>query len=262
MPGTSPAAAALPRTPPLRVDGLRALVTGASKGIGRAGAVALAEHGAEVVMAARSLPEMEEVASALRAAGHKATAAALDVTDRAAVRALVEAHGPFDILLNNAGTNIREPFLEVRDESLDGLLDLNLRAMFTVAQAVARGMAAAGKGGAIVNLSSVNGHVAGVNRTVYTATKHGIEGLTKAMATELGPHGIRVNAICPGFVETPLTAGLLADDKFRAGQIRRIPMGRLMTVEDIMGAIVFLASPASAMVSGASLLIDGGFCTQ
>lgn len=262
MPETATAAAPLPRTPSLRVEGMRAMVTGASKGIGRAGAVALAEHGAEVVMAARSQGELEELAKALRAAGHKATPAALDVTDRAAVRALVAAHGPFDILLNNAGTNIREPFLEVQDQSVDALLDLNLRAMFTVAQAVAQGMVAAGKGGAIINLSSVNGHVAGVNRTVYTATKHGIEGLTKAMATELGPHGIRVNAICPGFVETPLTAGLLSDEKFRAGQIRRIPLGRLMTVEDIMGAIVFLASPASAMVSGASLLIDGGFCTQ
>jgi NAD(P)-dependent dehydrogenase (short-subunit alcohol dehydrogenase family) len=241
---------------------MRALVTGASKGIGRAGAVALAEHGAEVVATARSAEELEELAAALAAAGHKATHAVLDVTDREAVRALVAAHGPFDILLNNAGTNIREPFLEARDSSVDALLDLNLRAAFTVAQAVAQGMVAAGKGGAIINLSSVNGHVAGVNRTVYTATKHGLEGLTKAMATELGPHGIRVNAICPGFVETPLTAGLLSDEKFRAGQIRRIPLGRLMTVEDIMGAIVFLASPASAMISGASLLIDGGFCTQ
>jgi NAD(P)-dependent dehydrogenase (short-subunit alcohol dehydrogenase family) len=252
----------LPTTPSFRLDGLRALVTGASKGIGRAGAVALAAAGAEVVAAARSLDELEALTTELGEAGLAARAAQLDVTDREAVRALVEASGPFDILLNNAGTNIRQPFLEVEDGALDALLDLNLRSMFTVAQAVAQGMAEAGKGGVIINLSSVNGHVAGLNRSVYTATKHGIEGLTKAMAVELGPRGIRVNTIAPGFVETPLTAGFLADEKIRAAQIRRTPLGRIMTVEDIMGAIVFLASPASAMVSGTCLLIDGGFCAQ
>jgi NAD(P)-dependent dehydrogenase (short-subunit alcohol dehydrogenase family) len=252
----------LPVTPSFRLDGLRALVTGASKGIGRAGAVALAAAGADVVLAARSLDELEETATALGEAGHAARAAQLDVTDREAVRALVEASGPFDILLNNAGTNIREPFLDVPDESVDRLLDLNIRAMFTVAQAVARGMAEQGKGGAIINLSSVNGHVAGANRSVYTATKHAIEGLTKAMAFELGAKGIRVNAVAPGFVETPLTRDFLADEKIRTSQIRRMPLGRIMTVEDIMGAIVFLASPASAMVTGTSLVIDGGFLTQ
>jgi len=214
------------------------------------------------VLAARSAEELAETAAALAESGCTAHAATLDVTDRAAVRVLVAQAGPFDILLNNAGTNIREPFLELRDESLDFLLDLNIRAMFTVAQAVAAGMVRAGRGGTIINLSSVNGHVGGVNRSVYTATKHAIEGMTKALATELGPHGIRVNAIAPGFVETPLTAGVLADPKFRAGHERRTPLGRLATVEDIMGAIVFLAAPASAMVSGTSLVIDGGFLTQ
>lgn len=252
----------LPRTPSLRLDGLRALVTGASKGIGRAGAVALAEAGAEVVMAARSRAEMDAVADALEGAGLSARARALDVTDRAAVRALAAAEGPFDILLNNAGTNIREPFLEVRDASFDALVDLNIRGLFTVAQAVAQGMAEAGRGGSIINLSSVNGHVAGINRSVYTATKHAVEGLTKGMAAELGPRRIRVNTVCPGFVETPLTAGVLSDPAFREAQVQRMPMGRILQVEDLMGAIVFLASPAAAMISGASLLIDGGFCTQ
>jgi len=252
----------LPVTPSFRLDGKRALVTGASKGIGRAGAIALALAGAEVVLAARSLAELEETATALSEGGYAARAAQLDVTDRTAVRALVEASGPFDILLNNAGTNIRQPFLDVTDAALDQLLDLNVRAMFTVAQAVAAGMVARAQGGAIINLSSINGHVAGVNRSVYTATKHAVEGMTKALATELGAHGIRVNAIAPGFVETPLTAGVLADPKFRAGHERRTPLGRIMTVEDIMGAIVFLAAPASAMISGTSLVIDGGFLTQ
>jgi NAD(P)-dependent dehydrogenase (short-subunit alcohol dehydrogenase family) len=252
----------LPITPPFRLDGQRALVTGASKGIGRAGAVALAAAGAEVVLAARSLAEMEQTVAELAAGGLSAKARALDVTDRAAVRALVAAEGPFDALLNNAGTNIREPFLDVQDASVDTLLDLNIRAMFTVAQAVAQGMAEAGKAGAILNLSSVNGHVAGANRSVYTATKHAVEGMTKAMAFELGPKGIRVNAICPGFVETPLTRPVLQDPKFRDRVVRAMPLGRVMQVEDIMGAVVFLLSPASVMVTGASLVIDGGSLTH
>jgi NAD(P)-dependent dehydrogenase (short-subunit alcohol dehydrogenase family) len=252
----------LPTTPSFRLDGQRALVTGASKGIGRAAAVAFAAAGAEVVMAARSLAEMEAVAAELRAAGHKARAIALDVTQREAVRAAVASEGPFDILLNNAGTAIREAFLEVRDTSLDTLLDLNIRAMFTVGQAVAQGMVAAGKAGSIINLSSINGHVGGQNRSVYTATKHAVEGMTKAMAFELGPKGIRVNAIAPGFVETPLTKPVLDDPQFRGRIERATPMGRIMQVEDIMGPILFLAAPASRMVNGHSLIIDGGMLTH
>ena len=252
----------LPITPSFRLEGCRALVTGASKGIGRAGAVALAMAGAEVVLAARTLSEMEETAAELASAGHRARALRLDVTDRDAVRRTVAAEGPFDVLLNNAGTNIREPFLEVQDASIDRLLDLNIKAMFTVGQAVAQGMVAARKEGAIINLSSVNGHVTGANRSVYSATKHAVEGMTKAMAFELGPHGIRVNAIAPGFVETPLTRPVLDDPKFRERVVRAVPLGRIMQVEDIMGAVVFLASPASRMVNGLSLVIDGGMLTH
>ncbi|WP_372619327.1 SDR family NAD(P)-dependent oxidoreductase [Falsiroseomonas sp.] len=252
----------LPITPSFRLDGQRAFVTGASKGIGRAGAVALAAAGAEVVLAARTLPEMEETVAELAAAGHRAKAVRLDVTDRAALRATIAAEGPFGVLLNNAGTNIREPFLEVQDASLDALLDLNIRAMFITAQAVAQGMVAAGKGGAIINLSSVNGHVAGSNRSVYSATKHAVEGMTKAMAFELGQHGIRVNTLAPGFVETPLTRPVLVDEKFRSRVVRAMPLGRVMTVEDVMGAIVFLASDASRMVTGLSLVVDGGHLTH
>jgi NAD(P)-dependent dehydrogenase (short-subunit alcohol dehydrogenase family) len=251
-----------PPAPVFRCDGLRALVTGASRGIGRAAAAALAEAGAEVLLAARTLPEIMEAAIALRERGLHARAAALDVTDRGSVRAVIGAERPFDILVNNAGTNIREPFLDIRDDSLDALLDLNIRAMFTVAQAVAQRMVEGGRGGSIINMSSVNGHIAGQNRSVYTATKHAVEGMTKGMTAELGRHAIRVNTICPGFVETPLTQGILADPKFREAQVRRMPMGRILRVDDITGAVVFLASPASAMISGASLLIDGGFCSQ
>lgn len=248
-----------PTTPSFRLDGLRALVTGASRGLGRAIAIAYAEAGAEVVLAARALPEMERTVAHIASRGlPSARAVTLDVTDRAAVRRVVAEYGPFDILLNNAGTNIREPFLEVKDESLDALIDLNVRAAVTVAQAVAQGMVAAGKGGSIVNLSSVNGHVAGINRSIYTATKHAIEGLTKGMAVELGPKGIRVNALCPTFIETPLTAGVLSDESFMQRTVRAIPLGRIGQVEDVMGAAVFLASPAAALINGASLLIDGG----
>jgi len=249
-----------PTTPSFRLDGQRALVTGASKGLGRAIAIAFAEAGADVLLTARSLPEMEATVARLAAKGLAARARTLDVTDREAVRALVAAEGPFDILLNNAGTNIREPFLEAADPSIDALIDLNIRAAITVAQAVAQAMVAAGKGGAIVNLSSVNGHVAGVNRSIYTATKHALEGLTKAMAVELGPKGIRVNALCPTFIETPLTAGVLRDAAFMERTVRAIPLGRIGEVEDVMGAAVFLASPAAALINGASLLIDGGMC--
>jgi NAD(P)-dependent dehydrogenase (short-subunit alcohol dehydrogenase family) len=249
----------IPTTPSFRLDGKRALVTGASRGLGRAIAIAFAEAGAEVVLAARAKDEMDATVAAIAGRGlPKAVAVALDVTDRAAVRRVVAEHGPFDLLLNNAGTNIREPFLELNDASVDALLDLNIRAAVTVAHAVAQGMVAGGKGGAIINLSSVNGHVAGVNRSIYTATKHALEGLTKAMAVELGPHGIRVNAICPTFIETPLTVGLLSDEKTMARSLRAIPLGRIGQVEDVMGAAVFLASPAAALINGASLLIDGG----
>lgn len=253
---------ALPIMPSLRLDGMRALVTGASRGIGRAAAVALAESGADVRLAARTLADCEETAAALRAKGLKAEALALDVTDREAVRRVVAAEGPFDILINNAGTIARESFLETSDESVDRLLDLNVRAAFTVAQAVAQGMIAAGKGGAIVNTSSVNGYVAGPNRSVYTATKHAVEGLTKAMAYELTRHGIRVNSVCPGFIETPMTAGILADAEFRKAQEARIPLGRILRVEDLMGAFVFLCSPAAAAMAGTHIIVDGGVLTH
>jgi NAD(P)-dependent dehydrogenase (short-subunit alcohol dehydrogenase family) len=251
-----------PTTPSLRLDGQRALVTGASKGLGRACAIALAEAGAHVVLAARSKPELDATVAGLAGKGLHATALPLDVTDRVAVRRDIADRGPFDILVNNAGTNIRQAFLDVTDEALDTLMTLNVTAAFVVAQAVTRGMVEAGRPGSIVHTSSVNGHVAGMNRTVYTATKHAIEGLTKAMAAELGAKNIRVNAICPTFFETPLTAGLLADERVMAATLKSLPIGRIGQVEDLMGAVVFLCSPAAAMITGASLLVDGGLLTQ
>lgn len=262
MPAIASSELRLPTTPSMRLDGGRALVTGASKGLGRAAAIALAEAGAHVTLAARGVAEMEATVAALAARGLKADAVALDVTDRAEVRRVVAERGPFGILVNNAGTNIREPFLEVSDASLDALVNLNIVAAFVVAQAVVRGMVAAGLRGSIINMSSVNGHVGGTNRTVYTASKHALEGLTKAMAVELGPKGIRVNNLCPTFFETPLTAGFLADMRTMTATVGAIPLGRIGQVEDLMAAVVFLASPAAAMISGASLLLDGGLTAQ
>ena len=252
----------LPRTPSLRLDGRRALVTGAGRGIGLAAAAALAQAGAQVVLAARTAPEIEAAAAEIRAEGGRAEPLVLDVTDTGAVRRAISAAPPFDILVNNAGTNRPRPFLEVTEEDYDAITTLNERAAFFVAQAVARGMVEAGMGGSIIHVSSQMGHVGGARRTVYCMTKHGIEGLTKAMAIDLAPHGIRVNSIGPTFIDTPLTRPFFQDTAFRDDVLRRIKLGRLGTVEDLMGAVVFLASDAAALVTGTALVVDGGWTAE
>jgi NAD(P)-dependent dehydrogenase (short-subunit alcohol dehydrogenase family) len=249
----------LPRTPSFRLDGRRALVTGAGRGIGRAAAAALAGAGAHVVVVSRSVAELDQLAEAIAAAGGSAEPLVLDVTDLAGTRAALAAQPALDILVNNAGTNRPAPFVEVTIEDYDAVTELNLRAAFFVAQAVVRGMLAAGRPGSIVNVSSQMGHVGGERRTVYCATKHALEGLTKAMAVELAPHRIRVNTLAPTFVRTPMTAPFFEDPWFRKTMLPRILLGRPGEVEDLMGAIVFLASDASALVTGTSLLVDGGW---
>jgi NAD(P)-dependent dehydrogenase (short-subunit alcohol dehydrogenase family) len=246
----------------MRLDGKRALVTGAGRGIGLAAAAALAQVGADVTLAARSAAEIEEVARMIRDEGGTATALVLDVTDLAALDAVFSDAEPFDVLVNNAGTNRPAHFLDVRMEDFDEVIRLNLRANFAVAQRVARGMRAAGRGGSIIQMSSQMGHVGGANRTVYCASKHAIEGLTKAMAIDLGPHGIRVNTICPTYIETPLTRPFFKDTNFSNEVIRRIKLGRIGQIEDIMGAVVFLASEASALTTGSALMVDGGWTAE
>jgi NAD(P)-dependent dehydrogenase (short-subunit alcohol dehydrogenase family) len=248
--------------PGFRLDGRRALVTGASRGIGRAAAHALAAAGAHVVLAARAAADLVEAAEAIRAEGGAAEPLALDVTDTAAMRAAVAAAGPFDILFNNAGINRPQPFLAVDEATYDDLYAVNVRAAFFVAQAVAKGMVAAGRGGVIVNTSSQMGHVGGPERTVYCGTKHAVEGMTKAMALELAPHGIRVVTVCPTFVPTALTAAAFADPAGREAVIGRIPMRRAATAEEVAQAVVFLCSPAAGMVTGTALLVDGGWTAQ
>jgi NAD(P)-dependent dehydrogenase (short-subunit alcohol dehydrogenase family) len=253
---------ALPRTPSPRLDGRRALVTGAGRGIGLAAAAALAQAGAHVVLVSRTLSEIAAAAAEIRAEGGSAEPLVLDVTDTGAVRAAVEAQAPFDVLVNNAGTNRPRSFLEVTEEDYDAIVELNQRAAFFAAQAVARKMASAGVKGSIIHVSSQMGHVGGKRRTVYCMTKHGIEGLTKAMAIDLAPHGIRVNSIGPTFIDTPLTRPFFEDTGFRDDVLRRIKLGRLGTVEDLMGAVVFLASDAAALVTGTALVVDGGWTAE
>lgn len=245
-----------------RLDGMRALVTGASKGLGRDAALALAEAGAEVVCAARDGALLASLVQEIRAAGGRAEAMVLDVTHTAAMREAIGKAGPFDALFNNAGFNRPQNFLEVDEATLDEILGLNLRAAFLVAQEVAKGMVAAGRRGVIVNMSSQMGHVGGPQRTVYCASKHAIEGLTKAMALELAPHGIRVNAVAPTFIVTPLTKAWTEDPAWRAQFVSRIPMGHVGQPRDVSGAVVFLCSPAAAMITGHSLLVDGGWTAQ
>jgi NAD(P)-dependent dehydrogenase (short-subunit alcohol dehydrogenase family) len=253
----------LPLTPPsFRLDGRRALVTGAGRGIGEASAMALAASGAHVTLAARTRNEIEAAADAIRKAGGQAEAMVLDVTDIAAVRAGIAAAKPFDILVNNAGTNRPAPFLEVAVEDFDHVMGLNVRAAYFVAQAVAQRLVAAGRGGSIVNVSSQMGHVGSPRRTVYCATKHAMEGFTKAMAIELAPHGIRVNSIGPTFLDTPMTRPFFENQAFKADVLARIKLGRLGTLDEVAAGIVFLASDASALMTGSALVMDGGWTAE
>ena len=252
----------LPRTPSMRLDGRRALVTGAGRGIGVACAAALAQAGAHVVLASRTAAEIAAVAAEIRAEGGRASPLVLDVCDTAAVRDAITREAPFDVLVNNAGTNRPRSFLDVTEDDYDAITELNQRAAFFVAQAVVRRMVDAGVPGSVIHISSQMGHVGGQRRTVYCMTKHGIEGLTKAMAIDLAPHGIRVNSIGPTFIDTPLTKPFFQDNAFRDDVLRRIKLGRLGNVEDLMGAVLFLASDAAALITGTSIVVDGGWTAE
>ena len=253
----------LPRTPSFRLDGRRALVAGASSGIGEACAVALAEAGAEVTLAARRTDRLEALAGELAGAGLSARVLAMDVADVAATEAAIEAqvaqHGPFEVLVNSAGTARHSRAVETRPEDFDAVSALNFKGAYFLTRAVARGLIAAGRPGSLINISSQMAHVGGVDRAVYAATKHAVEGFTKSMAIEWGPHGIRINTICPTFIRTPLTEPTFAQPERVKWIEEKIKLGRTGVVEDIMGPVVFLASEASALVTGTALLVDGGW---
>jgi 2-deoxy-D-gluconate 3-dehydrogenase len=252
----------LPITPSFNLTGKRALVTGASSGIGLGCAVALAEAGADVTLAARSSDKLQAVVTLMTDKGLKANALKLDVTDVDSVRHLFENLSnveAFDIVVNSAGMAKHTPALETEPNDFDDVTDINLRASYFLMQAAAKKLIHANKAGSLINVSSQMGHVGGLDRAVYCATKHAVEGYTKAMAIEWGKHGIRINTICPTFVRTALSAATFADADKSQWIMSKIHLGRVAEVEDIMGATVFLASDAAAMITGTSLLIDGGW---
>ena len=246
----------LPATPSFRLDGRRAIVTGAGRGIGLAAAAALAEAGAEVTLIARTFSEVEAAAAQI---GNGATAAVLDVSDIAAVKAFFESRPAFHILVNNAGTNRPKPMWDVTEDDFDAVFDLNVKSAFFVAQACAQKMIAEGAQGSLIHMSSQMGHVGGPNRSLYCGSKWALEGMNKAFALDLAGHGIRSNTIAPTFVETPMTRPFFEDPAFKTHVLSKIKLGRIGKVEDLMGAVLFLASDASALMTGTSMIIDGGW---
>jgi NAD(P)-dependent dehydrogenase (short-subunit alcohol dehydrogenase family) len=215
-----------------------------------------------VTLVARTQAQIEAAAQALRTRGDKAEALKLDVTDLDAVRRAVEATEPFDVLVNNAGINRPAHLVDVKIEDFDAIFALNVRAAFFVAQAVARRLIEAKRPGSIINVSSQMGHVGAARRSVYCASKHAMEGFTKAMAIELAPHNIRVNSLGPTFLETPMTRPFFEDKTFRAEVLAKIKLGRLGQLDELTGAIVFLASDASSLMTGAALILDGGWTAE
>jgi len=249
----------LPKTPSLRLDGLCALVTGASSGIGLGCAVALAEAGAHVVLASRNIKALNEVAESLSLNGYSAETLELDISDLSSVQAIFKNQKSFDILVNSAGLGRHTPSLETSAEDFDEVMDVNLRGAYFLTQTVAKALIKAKKPGSLINISSQMGHVGGVDRAVYAASKHAVEGFTKAMAIEWGSHEIRVNTICPTFIRTPLTQSTFDNPDRKKWIEDKIKLGRVGEVEDVMGAVVFLASDASSMITGTALMIDGGW---
>ena len=246
----------IPQTPSFRLEGRRAIVTGAGRGIGLAAAAALADAGAEVTIVARTDSEIEAAAAQI---GKGTIAAVLDLSDITAVKTFFAARPAFHVLVNNAGTNRVKPMTEVSEDDYDAVLDLNLKSAFFVAQACVQRMIAEAVSGSLIHIGSQMGHVGGPNRSLYCASKWALEGMNKAFALDLAPYGIRSNTIAPTFIETPLTAPMFEDAAFKAHVLAKIKLGRIGQVEDLMGAIVFLASDASALMTGTSMIIDGGW---
>ena len=240
-----------------------ALVTGAGKGLGRACSIALAEAGATVIALSRTPSDLNKLEKDIKKVKGKIIKVPCDVMNYEDLKQKLDKIKIIDVLVNNAGTNIPEPFEKIKQKSMNYLVDLNLKAAFNVAQLVVKKMLKNKKRpGSIINMSSQLGHVGMGGRNVYNMTKFGIEGLTRGMALDLAKNNIRVNTVCPTFVETPMVKKFFKDKKFKKEMINNIPLGRLATESDIATAIVYLASNASSMITGSSLMIDGGWTTK
>lgn len=249
----------LPTTPSFRLDGKRALVAGASSGLGLACAVALADAGAHVIMSARGEERLNEAAEAIRATGGSTEALVMDIGDVDGMRDKLKPLGALDILVNSAGIARHTSALATTIGDYDAVTDINVKGAYFLSVGVAHGMIDAGIKGSIINMSSQMGHIGGIERGVYCATKHAVEGFTKALAIEFGPKGIRVNTLAPTFIRTPLAEQTLSNPERKAWVESNIKLGRIGELSDIMGPCVFLASDAAALITGTSLLVDGGW---
>lgn len=249
-------------SPSFRLDDYRALITGAGRGLGLAIAEAFAASGAKVILCARSQNELEVAAQRIKDAGYCADILISDVSDVESFARKVQKLDGIDILVNNAGTNRPKPLNQITFDDYNSVMNINVRALYFATQAVTNQMIKDNRKGSIINISSQMGHVGAKNRTVYCASKWAVEGFTKAAAVELAPYGIRVNTICPTFIGTPMTESFFKNIQFRQEVMDKIPLGRLGVVDDIVGAAVFLASNASSLMTGSSLVVDGGWTAQ
>ena len=251
-----------PKTPSFNLNGKRSLVTGAGRGIGMGASIALAQAGSEIVMVSRTEEQLIALNDHIKNLGLKSSYKPLDVTNDKELKDFINNEKPFDILVNNAGTNIPSSLIETEIDDFDYVMSLNVKSVINLTKHVVTKMLDNNIQGSIINVSSQMGHVGGPNRTTYCSTKFAIEGFTKSLSIELAPKGIRVNSICPTFIKTPMTEPFLKDDKFKDQVISMIPIGRLGEIEDLMGPFVFLASDASSLMTGSSLLVDGGWTAR
>ena len=242
------------------------LVTGAGKGLGKACAIALAEAGSNLILISRTKKDLDSVTKITKKYKVKCKSFVCDLTNYNQLKNVINKQTRIDVLINNAGTNIPEHFLKVRRENMEYMVKINTIAAFNIAHLVSLKMLKLKNrkkiGGSIINMSSQMGHVSGPKRSVYSMNKFGLEGLTKGMALELAPDNIRVNTICPTFVVTPMTKKFLKDKKFKADMLNNIPLGRFAELSEIASAVVFMASDAASMITGTSLLVDGGWTAR
>ena len=251
-----------PKTPTFKLNNKRALITGAGRGIGLGASLALAQAGSEIMMVSRTEKELKKINNFLNNEGYSSSYNVLDVTELQQTEQFIRDQEPFDILVNNAGTNIPSSLINTEIKDVEHLISLNLKSVINLTKCVVKKMIKKKISGSIINVSSIMGHVGAPNRSTYCSTKFAIEGFTKALSLELAQKRIRVNAICPTYIQTPMTKPFLKDKKFKEYVLSMIPLGRLGKVEDIMGPLVFLASDASSLMTGSSLLIDGGWTAR